>query len=172
MDYIHIDDAVSADGSQIEFQSKTPKSRGMSGTRACNVGCRNASMGLSRHPSDDGVEFIPKCCNEGVEGQRCRLEGAGETHCESLRLRVSCARTSVCIGHTVLSGVSSMYPLFWGMEEGGSDEESGDVGDNECKDGRKDEVSATEIQGIVCSDERPNLGGKGDRHSASEERVQ
>lgn len=114
MDYTPIDDAVPADGSQIEFQSKTSKFTVISGTGACSVGCGNASklVGLSRHPSDGGVGFAPKCCVEVIEGQHCRLEGANETHCESLRLRFPCTETSVCIGPMVPSSVSSMFPLF------------------------------------------------------------
>ena len=113
MDYIHIDGAVPADGSQIEFQSKTSKFAEISGTGACGVGCGNAfkSADVSLHASDGSVGFIPECCVEGIEGQRCRLEGADKTHCESLRLRFTCTGTSVCIGPTALSSATSIYPL-------------------------------------------------------------
>ena len=41
-----------------------------------------------------------------------------------------------------------------------------------CKDGRTEEMGAAEIQGMVCSGERPDFGGKGERHLVSEEGVQ
>ena len=56
------------------------------------------------------------------------------------------------------------------MEGGGPGKDSGDVGEKGCKDG-KDETGAPEIEGIVCSDKRPNVEGKGEGCSVSEERV-
>lgn len=113
--YIHIDGVVPENGSEIEFQSKTPRFRGTLGsTGTCNVGCRNSSelLGLSRHPSDGSIGFIPESCSVGIEGRHCRLEGAGETYCESLRLRVPCTETSAWIEPTAPSSMSSVYPLF------------------------------------------------------------
>ena len=113
MDYIHIDD-VPTNGSGIEFQSKTTRFTGKSElTGTCSMGCRNSSGsgGLSRHSSDGGVRSAPECRLKGIERWRCRLEGAGETHCESLRLRIPCTETSVCIEPAVSSSVSST-PLF------------------------------------------------------------
>ena len=45
------------------------------------------------------------------------------------------------------------------MEGSGSCEDSDEVGDKGCEDG-KDETGAAEIKGIVCSVERPNVEGK------------
>ena len=64
----------------------------------CNVGCGDSSgsggvpwqRDRSRYPSDGGVGFVPECFSEEIEGPRCRLEGDGEIHCESLRLRIPC----------------------------------------------------------------------------------
>ena len=106
VDYVHIDGTdPPTDGNENEFQSKTPRSTGMSELRGtCNVGCGNSSgSGGSpwrrdrfRYPSDGGVGFVPECLSEEseeIEGRRCRLEGDGEIHCESLRLRIPCTRT-------------------------------------------------------------------------------
>lgn len=115
MDYIHIDDAVPTKGSEIEFQSKTPRFTGISkSTGTCSVGCRNSSgsVGLPRNPSDGGVKFVPERRLEGKERQRWSLKGSGETHCESFRLRIPCSERSVCIEPTAPSDVSSTYSLF------------------------------------------------------------
>jgi hypothetical protein len=53
---------------------------------------------------------------------------------------------------------------------GGSGEDSGDVGNDGCNDG-EDKPGAAEIQGIVCSDKRPDVEGKEEGHSVSEERA-
>ena len=105
VEYVHIDGADPTNGSENEFQSKTPRSTGVSESREpCNVGCGNSSgsggpwgRDRSRYPSDGGVGLIPQCPSEEIEGRRCRFEGDGETHCESLRLRTPCTETSVCI---------------------------------------------------------------------------
>ena len=102
VDYVHIDGADPTNGSEIEFQSKTPMSTGMSESRGTrNVGGGNSfgSRGLpwgrdrSRYPSNGGVGFVTKFPSEERGGRRCRLEGNGETHCESLRLRIPCTGT-------------------------------------------------------------------------------
>ena len=102
VDYVHIDGADSTNGSGIQFQSKTPRSKGMLESRgACSVGCGNSagSGGLpwgrdrSRYPSNGGVGFVTEFPSEEIEGLHCRLEGDGETHCESLRLRFPCSGT-------------------------------------------------------------------------------
>ena len=131
---IHIDGTVPANGSQIDFQSKTSIFKGVSGsTGTCSVGCRNrsGSVCLSWHPSDGGVGFVPECRLDGMEGRHCRLEGAGETHCGSFRLRVPCTGTSVCIESRAPSRVPSVYS----GEAGRSCEDPGDVGD-EYKNGK------------------------------------
>ena len=115
MYYIHIDDTVPANGSGIEFQSKTPRFTGKSeSTGTCSIDCRDSSgsVGPPRYSSDDSVEFVPECRSEGIERGRCRLVGACETQCESLRLRIPWTKTSVCIEPTAPSKVFSIYPLF------------------------------------------------------------
>ena len=100
--YVHIGGTDPTNGSEIEFQSKTPRSMGMSVSRGtCSVGCGDSSgsgglpWGKDRswYPSDGGVGSVAEFPSEEIEGWRCRLEADGETLCESLRLRVACTGT-------------------------------------------------------------------------------
>jgi hypothetical protein len=101
VDYVHIDGPDPTNGPENEFQSKTPRSTGMSELRGCNVGCGNSPefggvpWGRDRsRPSDGGIGFVPECASEEIAGRRRRLEGDdGETHCESFRLRIPCTGT-------------------------------------------------------------------------------
>jgi hypothetical protein len=102
VDYVHIDGADPTNGFGNKSQLKTPRSTGTSESRGTgNVGCGNSSGsgGLpwgrdkSRYPLNGGVGFVTMFPSEEIEGWRCRFEGDGETHCESLRLRIPCTGT-------------------------------------------------------------------------------
>ena len=126
-DYIHINDAVATDGSDIEFQSKTPKFTGASGlTRTGSVGS-SRSEGLlwgrdrSGYEWDDDKGFTVGCPVGGLMKRHCLLECTSASLCESLRLRTPCIGTWVRGELTAYSGVSSLneaFSILRGMEEG------------------------------------------------------
>ena len=102
VDYVLIDGIDPTNGPENEFQSKTPRSMGMSESKGtCNVGCGNPSgsggvrwgRDRSRCPSDGDGGFVSECPSEEIEGHRCRLGSDGEKDCESLRLRIPCTGT-------------------------------------------------------------------------------
>ena len=180
--YIHKGGAVAVNGSGIEFQSNTPNFIETSGlTEICSVD-RGTSRSVcppwnghrSGHLSNDGVGCAVQSRPMEVEGRHCRLEGVGETHCGSFRLRTPWAEIWVCSELIAPSGVASSGPthvLF--CETGGRQgKDSGDIGD-ECKEG-KGETNDADPVGMVRSDERPNIKGEEARedertgHSGSE----
>ena len=124
MDYIPIDDAVAADGSEIQFQSKTPKFTGASGlTRTGSVGCRTSSKseGLpwerdgSGHEWDDCIGFTVECPVGRIMERHCRLDGTSESLCESLRLRSPCVEKWVwgkLMAASRVSWLSSAFPIL------------------------------------------------------------
>ena len=128
----------------------------------------------SGHLLNDGVECIVQCLPVEIEGRHCRLEGIGETHCESLRLRTPYAEIWVCDELPAPSSVASPSPthvLFW--EPGGRlGKDSSDIED-ECNEGKR-EISDADPVGVVCSDESPDFKGEeagedeGAEHSGSE----
>ncbi len=63
------------------------------------------------------------------------------------------------------------HPLFLEMEGGGPGQDSGDVEDNEHKDGEGDTSFAGSCE-VICSDERANTEGKWAGYSGSGEGVQ
>ena len=158
MNYIHINDVVATDGFEIEFQSKTPKSMGASClTRTGSIGCRPSSKsdGLSwgrdrsGHDWNDDIGFTLECPVGGLMKRHCRLECISASLCESLRLRTLCVETWEW---GELTAPPSVSPLTLEDAEG--------------------KTKVAELEGIVCSDGRPDVEGKEKGHSNSSEGVQ